>query len=67
MQYPGGLCDFILEHFMTSKYHTQFYPKLNFGTVEIDWSAQPFVIRLQVRDYNGTVQAEERCEIFPQV
>lgn len=64
MQYPYGLCEVILAAIMTSKYHREFYPQLNFGSVEIDWDARPFVIRLQVRDLNGTVRIEQRYNIL---
>lgn len=60
IQYPAGLCEFILKNIMTSTYNKQFYPQLNFGSVEIDWNVQPFVIRLQIRDFNGTVRIEQR-------
>jgi len=60
LQYPFGLCETILSTIMTSKYNRAFYPNLNFGTVEIDWDARPFVVKLQVRDFNGTLRIEQR-------
>jgi hypothetical protein len=41
---------------MKSSYHvSDFYEFKNFGSMEIDWSASPVTVKLQVHAENGTV------------
>ncbi len=60
-QIPFNLCPKALNYVMYNKYHIgEFYPYFNFGTVEMDWEADPVQIYLRVRGENGTIALEQR-------